>query len=278
MDRNLTEEVSVPGALDHNQASFDLPGTNGGGPGHRVPALPHGQPVVSWEDPAWFADPDATERRCRAYLEALRWPDGVVCPRCASGRVGSLPARKKYYCRTCRYHFSVTAGTVFHNSHLPVWKWFLTIAVMLDSDQGVPSNQLVQLLGGSYKTAWFAQHRVRAAIERAGGRNRSETGESTLLDAWNVVSLHLGEAGGSEARVFSRPIVGPHHQMSLKYLSAYLAEQEWRSRYRQDPNAFRETVLQLLECDPLEYSELVSRAAVPSVTRPPRVRTAVQSG
>jgi hypothetical protein len=149
---------------------------------------------------------------------------------------------------------------------------------MLDSDQGVPSNQLVQLLGGSYKTAWFAQHRVRAAIERAGGRNRSETGESTLLDAWNVVSLHLGEAGGSEARVFSRPIVGPHHQMSLKYLSAYLAEQEWRSRYRQDPNAFRETVLQLLECDPLEYSELVSRAAVPSVTRPPRVRTAVQSG
>jgi hypothetical protein len=175
-----------------------------------------------------------------------------------------LPARRKFYCRTCKYHFSVTAGTVFHNSHLPVWKWFLTISVMLDSERGVPSNQLVQLLGGSYKTAWFVQHRVRAAIEAAERRlgertvdGGSETAFGVDVGSWNGV-VGLNDRNGKQ-RLFDRPLVGPHHQMSVKYLSAYLAERDWRSRWRDNPLAFRETVLRLLECDPLEYSELVSR-------------------
>ena len=130
---------------------------------------------LSWDDPRWLTDSAELERRCRVYLEGLRWPEGVICPRCQSSDTGSIPARKKYYCRTCRYHFSVTAGTVFHNSHLPLWKWFLTVSVMLSSETGVPSNQLVQLLGGSYKTAWFAQHRVRTAVQQATGL-REETG------------------------------------------------------------------------------------------------------
>src|SRR5262245_2882117 len=103
----------------------------------------------AWDDPAWLEDRTTLDARCRDYLEDLRWPDGVHCPRCDSDEVGRLPARRKFYCRTCRYHFSVTAGTVFHNSHLPLWKWFLTVWVMLASEAGVPSNQLVRLLGGS---------------------------------------------------------------------------------------------------------------------------------
>jgi transposase-like protein len=234
------------------------------GPGATAPPVVPASspnPVLSWEDPSWFADPDATERRCRAYLEALRWPEGVECPRCDSSNVGTIPSRKKFYCRTCRYHFSVTAGTVFHNSHLPVWKWFLTVAVMLDSERGVPSNQLVQLLGGSYKTAWFVQHRVRAAIERAGQRpgEAAKTHEQAIPKSLAVAR--------NTTRLFDRPLVGPYHQLGVKYLSAYLAEQEWRSRYRRNPLAFRETVLQLLECDPLEYTTLVSRSSVPGVSR-----------
>ena len=100
---------------------------------------------------------------------ALRWPDGVRCPRCESADTARLEARKKFYCRSCRYHFSVTSGTLFHNSHLPAWKWFLTISLMIQSEDGLPANQLVELLGVTYKTAWFAEHRVRAALQ--GGRD-----------------------------------------------------------------------------------------------------------
>ena len=95
----------------------------------------------------------------------LRWPDGVRCPRCDSADTARLEARKKFYCRSCRYHFSVTSGTLFHNSHLPTWKWFLTISLMIQSEDGLPANQLVELLGVTYKTAWFAEHRVRAALQ-----------------------------------------------------------------------------------------------------------------
>jgi transposase-like protein len=218
-----------------------------------------------WADPHWFGDLDKTEERCRAYLEDLRWPEGIHCPRCDSSEIGRLTARKKFYCRSCRYHFSVTAGTIFHNSHLPVWKWFLTIAVMLTSEDGIPSNQLVRLLGGSYKTAWFAQHRIRAAIEEASRHDvhgsKTAQGDDVPRSAREAAAERLVEANGTVTRVFDRPIVGPYHQMGVRYLTAYLAEMEWRSRWRQNPDAFRETVVRLLECDPLEYAALISRSA-----------------
>src|SRR3954452_21485356 len=80
-----------------------------------------------WGDADWFRDLDGTEDRCRAYLEDLRWPAGVACPRCESDDTARTEPRKTSYGRPCRYHFSVTSGTLFHGSHLPIWKWFLTI-------------------------------------------------------------------------------------------------------------------------------------------------------
>ncbi len=209
-----------------------------------------------WDDPEWFRDIDRTEDRCRAYLEQLRWPDGVICPRCESGDTSRLEARKKFYCRSCRYHFSVTSGTLFHNSHLPTWKWFLTIRLMIQSEDGLPANQLVELLGVTYKTAWFAEHRVRAALQ-----------DGQRFAALAPVGSSLN---GARARVFARPIVGNYHQMDVKYLPAYLAEIEWRSESRHNPSAFRDTVLRLLSGDPLEYTELVSGRS-PAVNVPEAV-------
>ena len=218
----------------------------------------------SWADPSWLSDPDKLEERCRTYLEELRWPEGVACPRCESHDCGRIVSRRKFYCRSCRYHFSVTAGTIFHNSHLPVWKWFLTVSVMLDSESGVPSNQLVQLLGGSYKTAWFAQHRVRAAIEEsAGDECCSDSPDEQARCAREAAAERLVETSEGETRVFDKPIVGPYHQMGAKYVEAYLAEMEWRATCRHNPRAFRDTVIRLLECDPLAYSELIARRAAP---------------
>jgi transposase-like protein len=63
-----------------------------------------------------------SEERCRAYLESLRWPEGVRCLRCESDNVLRMDKRDQFVCRSCRYHFSVTAGTIFHDTHLPLWK------------------------------------------------------------------------------------------------------------------------------------------------------------
>jgi transposase-like protein len=105
-----------------------------------------------------------SEDSCRARLEELRWPDGVECPRCGSKSVARMEDRHQYQCRSCRYQFSVTAGTIFHDTHLPLWKWFLAVYLIVESKKGISANQLKRTLDISYKTAWYLCHRIRAAL------------------------------------------------------------------------------------------------------------------
>jgi transposase-like protein len=105
-----------------------------------------------------------SEDRCRAYLEALRWSDEVLCPRCNSDKISQIVKRNQYDCDNCRYQFSVTAGTVFNDSHLPLWKWFLCTYLLCESKKGMSANQLSRTLGISYKTAWYLCHRIRSAM------------------------------------------------------------------------------------------------------------------
>jgi transposase-like protein len=164
------------------------------------------------------ADPvgsiERSEENCRRYLEELRWPDGICCPRCDGRSMSAIHGRRRFYCRGCRHFFSLTSGTAFHNSHLPIWKWFLAIKLLLDSDRGFPANELRKVLGGSYKTAWFAEHRIRAALCEATGAQR----------AWQP------NGHGRNARTYDRALVGPYHQIGVKYLSAYETEASWRAR------------------------------------------------
>jgi transposase-like protein len=106
-----------------------------------------------------------SENACRAYLEELRWPDGVECQRCGSRDVTPIKDRPQYICKSCRYHFSVTAGTIFHDSHLSLSKWFLAVYMIAESRKGISANQLKRSLGTSYKTAWYLCHRIRAALK-----------------------------------------------------------------------------------------------------------------
>jgi len=104
------------------------------------------------------------ESKCRGYLEELRWPDGIVCPRCTSSNVSTIAEREQYHCLSCQYHFSVTSRTIFHDSHLPLWKWFLAAYMMIESKKGVSANQIKRTLNISYKTAWYLCHRIREAM------------------------------------------------------------------------------------------------------------------
>jgi|SRR5581483_7801896 len=120
----------------------------------------------------------ATDEQCLAYIEQMRWPDGVVrCTLCGSKevkRVERKTATKNkrgwfYLCleKTCHNQFSPTAGTIFHDTHLPLIVWFQAIALMLNAKKGISAKQMQRDLGiGGYKTAWYLNHRIREAMNQ----------------------------------------------------------------------------------------------------------------
>jgi len=111
-----------------------------------------------------------SEERCRFALEELRWPEGVRCPRCDGTAISRIKKRGQFDCDSCRYQFSVRAGTILHDSHLPLSKWFLTTLIMCESKKGVSANQIRRMVGVSYKTAWYLCHRIRAAMKEVNAR------------------------------------------------------------------------------------------------------------
>ena len=108
-----------------------------------------------------------TDEKCRIALEKLRWPEGVRCIRCSSEKISRNYKRNQFECTPCGYHFSVTAGTIFHDSHLPLRKWFIAIYLISESKKGVSALQLKRVLGVAYKTAWYLCHRIREAVKDA---------------------------------------------------------------------------------------------------------------
>lgn len=111
-----------------------------------------------------LTDDFGSEEECRKYLEALRWPDGVRCPDCGFDKISWISTRNQYDCNSCRRRFSVKAGTIFHDSHLPLRKWFIAVYVMCEAREGISANQLKRTLKVADKTAWYLCHRIRAAM------------------------------------------------------------------------------------------------------------------
>jgi transposase-like protein len=111
------------------------------------------------------------EEACCAYLTGKRWPDGVRCPRCGHDKVADAAHYKPFYwqCRNCDpngYRFSVTVGTVFENTNMPLKTWFRVIHLMLTSKKGISALQIHRMIGtGSYRTAWYMCHRIRAGLQ-----------------------------------------------------------------------------------------------------------------
>jgi transposase-like protein len=113
-----------------------------------------------------FQDAD----KAREYLEALRWPDGPICPHC--GCIGDHYALKGkshrpglWKCKDCRKQFSVTVGTVFERSKIPLNKWLVAVHLMCASKKAISSHQIHRMLGVTYKSAWFMTHRIREAMK-----------------------------------------------------------------------------------------------------------------
>ena len=127
-----------------------------------------------------FQDAD----KAREYLEKLRWTNGPVCPHCgvegahyalkgASHRPGLMK------CADCRKQFSVTVGTVFERSKIPLNKWLMAVHLMCASKKAISSHQLHRMLGVTYKSAWFMTHRIREAM-KPGSTGLMGTGGGTV--------------------------------------------------------------------------------------------------
>jgi transposase-like protein/IS1 family transposase len=112
-------------------------------------------------------DDFGSDERARKYLESLRWPNGVACLRCGSLKCYYTSTRRTWECNSCGYHFSVTAGTMFHDTHLPLHKWLLAAYLMVESKNGISALQLQRTLDVAYRTAWYLCHRIRVAMEDA---------------------------------------------------------------------------------------------------------------
>lgn len=134
-----------------------------------------------------FHDDDAARR----HLEAIRWPNGPVCPHCgnaAPSRIRALQGKSHrpglYQCNECHDHFTVTVGGVMERSHIPLCKWVLAFHLMAASKKGVSAHQLMRTLGlGSYRTAWFMAHRIREAMKPAAGTAGPIGGEGKIVEA-----------------------------------------------------------------------------------------------
>jgi len=154
-----------------------------------------------------------TDDECLSYIEQMRWPDGVVrCPVCGADKVSRIKrtnvrkdgqasknVRKSVFqCleKTCKQQFSATSGTIFNDSHLPLHKWFMALAIVVDAKKSISANQLKEHLGiGSYRTAWYLAHRIRKAMADEAGPFEQLRG---------IVEVDETYIGGKTKRRFGR--------------------------------------------------------------------------
>ncbi len=117
-----------------------------------------------------------SSEECRSYLEHMRWPKGVHCPKCGENspytitrkKPGKNSVKSLYRCRSCKRQFTATVGTIFEDSHIPLNKWFATIYLMCASKKRISAHQIHRQLGITYKSAWFMCHRIREAMADKG--------------------------------------------------------------------------------------------------------------
>lgn len=165
-----------------------------------------------------YHDADAA----REHLESIRWPDGPVCGHCGSQNVYRMTGKATrpglLRCRDCRKQFSVTVGTVFERSKIPLNKWIYATHMMASSKKGVSAHQIHRTLGVTYKTAWFMMHRLREAMRDTSTDQLGGDGSSGIVEADETYI-------GPRAKVGPR---GPRHKNKQKIVA--LVEREGRVR------------------------------------------------
>lgn len=197
---------------------------------------------------ALFAD----EKAARVYLETLRWSGKPYCPHCGVEGAYRLEAKQGstkpvrdgvYKCKTCRKQFTVTVGTIFEGSHVPLNKWLYAIHLMCSAKKGVSANQLSRTLGITYKSAWFMCHRIRFAM----------TQEPLAQMLGGIVEADETYVGG---KVSGRGL-GPHASGN-KTIVFSMIERDGDARTQTVPNAKATTLKPILRANVEENATIMT--------------------
>ena len=199
-----------------------------------------------------------SQQKCVKYLESMRWKSTPTCPYCGSQKTSSKKLR--HNCHSCKNSFSVTVGTVFENSKLPLQKWLMAITLILSARKGISSMQLSRDLKVNKNTAWLLQMKIRSAMSTGELdvfkeqdnepkltpwgtflERRKQRGRANFITARNLKNFGIYGVEG----LFRRAIIGQYHKIDEFYLENYLDE----VRFKFDRNT---------EVD-LGYQELMGR-------------------
>lgn len=170
------------------------------------------------------------EAAARAHFQALLWPHGPVCPFCGSidnatemkGET-TRPGLFKCKAKECRKPFTVTMGTIYERSHIPLRKWALATHLMCASKMGMSAHQLFRMLGfGSYRTAWFMCHRIRLAM--------AEVTPPPLGGPDKIVEADETYMGGKEKNKHANKRVAKNDHLGGKEAVFTLVERDGRAR------------------------------------------------
>jgi transposase-like protein len=151
-----------------------------------------------------------TEDSALDYLVSQRWPKGVSCLGCGCVKVYRIDTKgktgrpyRKYECSDCGLHFSATTGTLFHDSHLPLQKWFMAMALMAEAKKGISANQVARHIGVQYKTAWHLCHRIRKAMGELNKAPLGGQGQIVEIDETFIggKKLRKGVKAGKDAKI-----------------------------------------------------------------------------
>ena len=155
-----------------------------------------------------------TEKHALEHLIRTRWPKGVHCLACNHSKCWAIASKNKtggprhlFQCVACKFQFSPLAGTLFHDSHLPLTKWFAAISLMCDAKQGISASQLQRHLGVTYKTAWYVAHRIREGMREARDLQLGDKGTTVEIDE-SYVGGQLRHRGSKIAKAAKTMVIG----------------------------------------------------------------------
>jgi len=167
-----------------------------------------------------------TQETALTHLEKVRWNGRPVCPYCKSDKACIHASKDKslprWQCQDCHRAFSVTVGTIFHHTHLPLQTWFLAIAIMLNAEKNVSNAQLARDLKLPYKTAWSLTLRIRTAM-------LTDPAQKQLFQG--IVEMDESDVG-----------YGQHHHYSDKWAGYYISETAYKYNHRENGNLFHDLV------------------------------------
>jgi len=192
------------------------------------------------------------EDKAREALEAVRWPDGPICPHCGNSdpeKIAKVEGKKRshrpglYYCNECKGQFTATVGTVFERSKIPLTKWWMAAHLFNSGKNGVSAHEIHRSLGVTYKTAWFMMHRLREAMK--------ELNPSPMGGPGQIVQADETYYGNSSKRA-------KHYRKGHSHKAGVVAlvEPNGRARVFHVQRATKETVREILVTNARRTSEL----------------------